>query len=149
MFNMVATVGTLLKIHPMTISWYQVLYARVLVDVNIAKRLPKRILTSLKSQKKDINANFFVTFYEKLPSFCIVCNSIEHVELDYQKQIGNIIFLGRRGMEPVTRREVNVRPNTGHHDSGTRSTMAHTVNQVRNIDINSVDNTNVEKRPVA
>lgn len=66
--NIAAAVGRPLKIGPETLSMYQGIYTRVPVDVDLSKRLPKRILASLKNAKKGINLSIFVGIScEKLP----------------------------------------------------------------------------------
>lgn len=60
LWNLAVVVGLPLKIDPVNISMYNGLYARVLVDVDISKRHPERILASLKNDSKDINVNFFL-----------------------------------------------------------------------------------------
>lgn len=56
---------------PYNINMYQGLYARVLVDVDISKRLPERILASLNNKRRNINkSSFFVKItYENLSKF--------------------------------------------------------------------------------
>lgn len=48
-YDTTVVVGILLKIDLATISMYQGLYARVLIDVNVSKRLPEILLASLKT----------------------------------------------------------------------------------------------------
>lgn len=70
LMNIASAVGTPLKIDPTTVSTYQGLHARVLVDVDVSNILPKKVLASLKTEKKDLNISFFVNFsFEKLSSF--------------------------------------------------------------------------------
>lgn len=49
LLKVVAAVGTPLKFDEATIDIYQGLYARVLVDVDLSKRLLERVMASLKS----------------------------------------------------------------------------------------------------
>lgn len=46
--NIAVAMGILLKIDLTTISMYQGLYARVLVDVGVSKRLPGKYLLRLR-----------------------------------------------------------------------------------------------------
>lgn len=95
--NFVAVVGTLLKIDPTTISMNRELYARVLVDVDVSKRLPEKVLALLKTEKKDININFLVNFsFGKLTSFCAVCKAIGRDDMSCKRQNPNTQLLGRK-----------------------------------------------------
>lgn len=86
--NIASAVGTPLKIDSATLSMYQGLYARVLVDVDVSKNLPKKALASLKTEKKKkLNLSFFVNFFfEKLPNFCGVCKVLGHSDGKCRKQ---------------------------------------------------------------
>lgn len=56
--NIEATIGLPIKIDPATLSMYQGLYARVLVNVDVSRRLPERILASLKNKRSHVNVIF-------------------------------------------------------------------------------------------
>lgn len=60
LINITAMVGASLMIDPSTLTMYQGLYTRVLVDMDLSRRLPERILASLKNDKKNINFNFLL-----------------------------------------------------------------------------------------
>lgn len=48
-----------LKINPHTLDWYQGIFARVYIDVDISKHLLERIRVTLKNLEKRIDVNSF------------------------------------------------------------------------------------------
>lgn len=75
LFNIASGVGFLLEIDPLTMSLGHGLYASVLVDVDLAKPIPDRILVT----RATAGTSFFVWIEcEKLPKFCSLCGFLGH-----------------------------------------------------------------------
>lgn len=110
LLNIAVAVGLPLKIDHATINKFQGLYSRVLVDIDISKRLSERIFASLKNDKKDTNLNFFVTItYEKLPRFYRVYKALGRDENYCAKKIAAPHIVGRREDGIQTWREGDMR----------------------------------------
>lgn len=73
LFNNASGAGFPLKIDPRTLALEQGLYARVLIEVDIANPLPDKIL--VKNGKSDFVVR---TEFERLPVYCTFCNSVGH-----------------------------------------------------------------------
>lgn len=79
LFNIGSGIGLPIKIDPHTISLYQGIYARILIEVDMARPLPDRILITKRNQNSQNDFEFFVNLtYESLPKFCQQCGSIGH-----------------------------------------------------------------------
>lgn len=73
LFSIPRGTGLPLKIDEKTSAIEHGLFARVLVEIDLAGSLPERILVKRR------RLNFFVNItYEKLPYFCTYCSSIGH-----------------------------------------------------------------------
>lgn len=71
LLNIASRVGFPLKIDPATLSLDIGIYARVLIDVDLSRSLPKRLL--VKNKKKNFEFFLYNVDYEKLPVFCYHC----------------------------------------------------------------------------
>lgn len=88
--------GTPLKMDDATIYLFQVVYARVLIDVDISKQMPEKILASMKTQD-NMDVSFYVgVTYEYLPKFCGTCRVIGHGDLECRKQQQRLQPMNRR-----------------------------------------------------
>lgn len=54
LLNIARGIGMPLKIDRLTLDWYQGMFARVYVDVDLSKSLPERILVTLKNIEKSV-----------------------------------------------------------------------------------------------
>lgn len=100
-----------MKIDDATINLFQGVYARLLVDVDISKWLPDKILATLKAEDKSFGVNFFVgVTYEYLPKFCSFCKLIGHGVMDYRKRSHESGFHGKENFG-----ERNFRSTTAQH----------------------------------
>lgn len=79
MFNIVSGIKLPIKIDPLTISLYHGMYARILVETDMA-RPPSEIILVKKINHKNYNDfKFFMDLeYETLPKFCQNCGIIGH-----------------------------------------------------------------------
>lgn len=74
------------KIDLRTIKIEQMIYARVLVEVDLSKPFSERVLVTRKMH----NVEFFVdVMYERLPTFCLGCNMIKHDVNNCRKNSGH------------------------------------------------------------
>lgn len=62
-----------LKIDPLIFYWYQGMFARIYVNVDLSKPLPKKNLVALKNLEKRIDVKFFCYWHIK------VCRNIVQV----------------------------------------------------------------------
>lgn len=79
LLNIAMGVDLLIKVDPLTPSLCQGMYARVLVEVDHTKSMPKRIFVTKKGPTTSVAAEFFADIEaEKLPRFCEHCLVIGH-----------------------------------------------------------------------
>lgn len=79
--------GTLLKIDHATLNLYQGLYTRVLIDIDISKKLPKHVLAFLKMKKIRDMLVFIAISYEYLPKFYGGCRVLGHRDEECNKRL--------------------------------------------------------------
>lgn len=99
LFNIGSGIGLPLKIDPHTISLYQGIYARILIEVDMARPLPDRILITKRNQNNQNDFEFFVNLmYESLPKYYQQCGVIGHELKDCRRREENAAFTehGRR-----------------------------------------------------
>lgn len=79
LMNISMGVGLPIKIDPLTLSLYHGLYARILVEVDLAKPITRRVLVTMKDASGDNEIEFFVeVVFENLPKFCEECKMVGH-----------------------------------------------------------------------
>lgn len=83
LFDISKGVGTPLQIDKKTLNKELGLYARVLVDVNLAKELPEQIYF-----RKRTLSSFFIE-YKRCPRFCKSCGVARHDFSQYRSQRGS------------------------------------------------------------
>lgn len=75
------------RIDPHTISLYNGIYARILVEVDLSRPLPERILVMKKNQNSINDFEFIVDIeFENLPKFCEFCAMLGHVTTACRKK---------------------------------------------------------------
>lgn len=77
--NIAMGVGLPIKIDPLTLSLYHGLFARILIELDLAKPLARRVLVTKKDQDSCNEMEFFAEIeLENLPKYCEQCRFIGH-----------------------------------------------------------------------
>lgn len=84
-----SSVGVFLKVDDLTYNRSRLNFARVCVEVNLKKKLPKKINLIVDNVKKELDIEF-----EKVPQYCHHCNHIGH-------NIG-ICYIKNPALKPLT-----------------------------------------------
>lgn len=79
MYSIGRGLDTPLKIDKKTIEKEIGLFARILIDVDLAHQIPERLLI----QRKELEFFVFVEV-ENCPSFCSSCGAVGHANEDYR-----------------------------------------------------------------
>lgn len=71
-----------------TLNFNKAIYARIMVDVDCATTLPKKLLITIKN----ININFFISVaYKSIQKFCNLCCVLVHDEKVYRRRTNEAV----------------------------------------------------------
>lgn len=101
LYSIARGIGLPLKIDAKTLSIENAIFARILVDIDLAKALPERILV----KRKDLN--FFVNIaFEKLPEMCNRCGNVGHGFKDCRRYNGEALLRQGRPQDNQNNKDI-------------------------------------------
>lgn len=124
LLNIAMGVGLPIKIDPLTLSLYHGLYARVLVEVDLSKPLPQKILVTKKDASNSNVFDFFVDIeVEKIPKFCECCQMIGH-EMSNCRNKSDTLEMSQKRFVPAIKKSVRDHSNLTVQRIGDEKTAA-------------------------